>query len=224
MMAVNNYGISLTITTGVAPLLFIQVLYHQFFYSATILIAAGWFGLLVLLTLGYYAAYLYKFRGAPATGRGGGLWLAVSALCFLAIAVLQVAVNLIHSQVEIWPAVAANPWAVLGDATFVPRLLHFVLAGVGFSAALSVWWAGRRVAAGDNVALNQAVARHAWKWVLWTIVAQIVDGFVLLMLLPRPVLLGLMKGGAGTMVPLTLAILLAIGLLMMVARSKNHVW
>ena len=33
-----------------------------------------WFGMLVLLAGGYYAAYLYKLRGAPATGRGGGLW------------------------------------------------------------------------------------------------------------------------------------------------------
>ena len=47
LMAVNTYGISLTITTGVAPLLFIQVLYQQFFYTATILIGWVWFGLLV---------------------------------------------------------------------------------------------------------------------------------------------------------------------------------
>ena len=32
MMAVNSYAISLTITTGVAPLLFIQLLYQPFFY------------------------------------------------------------------------------------------------------------------------------------------------------------------------------------------------
>ncbi|MGB6853512.1 MAG: hypothetical protein WBG49_13090, partial [Thermoanaerobaculia bacterium] len=35
LMAVNSIGISLTITTGIAPLLFVQVLYQQYFYTAT---------------------------------------------------------------------------------------------------------------------------------------------------------------------------------------------
>jgi len=90
LMAVNNYGISLTITTGVAPLLFIQLIYQQYFYTATILLAPIWLGMLVLLTVGYYAAYLYKFRGAPARGQGGGLWLIVSALMILLIAMTLV--------------------------------------------------------------------------------------------------------------------------------------
>jgi hypothetical protein len=54
-------------------------------------------------------------------------------------------------------------------------------------------------------------------------VLQLVDGFVLLLLLPRPVLLGFMQGGAATMVPLTLAIVLAIGLLVMLAKVANPV-
>jgi len=75
LMTVNNYGISLTITSGVAPLLFVQVLYQQYFYPATILLGWIWFFFLVMLTVGYYSAYAYKFRGTPATGRGGTAWL-----------------------------------------------------------------------------------------------------------------------------------------------------
>ena len=57
LTAINTYGISLTITTGVAPLLFIQVLYQQYFYTATILLAPVWLAMLVfmvarVLTLG----------------------------------------------------------------------------------------------------------------------------------------------------------------------------
>lgn len=64
LTAVNTYAISLAITTGVAPLLFVQVLYQQYFYSGTILLGWIWFGMLVLLMIGYYAAYLHKtFRG-----------------------------------------------------------------------------------------------------------------------------------------------------------------
>jgi hypothetical protein len=223
LMAVNSYGISLTITTGIAPLLFIQVLYQPYFYTATILIAGAWLAMLLLLTLGYYSAYLYKFRGAPARGQGGGLWLIVSAVMFLAIAMVHVAVHLLHSQPERWADFASGAACVLGDSTYFPRLLHFVLAGIGFAGLVAAWWAVRQARAGAEVELNTAIAGYAWKWVLWTTVLQVVDGFVLLLLLPRPLLIGFMQGGAATMIPLTLAILLGVGLLVMIARVTNPV-
>jgi hypothetical protein len=215
LMGVNTYAISLAITTGVAPLLFVQVLYQQFFYSGTILLGWIWFGMLVLLMLGYYAAYLHKaFRGP---------WLAVSAVSFFAIAMIHVAVHLIHVQPEKWPAFDAGALAVMADPTYWPRLLHFVLAAVTFAALVAAWWAVRRARAGDDVELNTTIARTGWRWALWATVLQIVDGFILLAVLPRPVLLGVMSGGAATLVPLTLAIVLGVGLLVMLARSANPV-
>ena len=223
LMAVNNYGISLTITTGIAPLLFIQLIYQQYFYTATILVAPVWFSLLVLLTVGYYAAYLYKFRGAPKHGQGGGIWLSISALMFFLIAMIHVAVNLIHAQPDKWGALSDGTWSVLTDPTYWPRLLHFVLAGIGFAALVATWWAVRTAAAGVDVESNAAIARWAWRWALWSTVLQVVDGFVLLMVLPKPVLRGLMTGGLATMGPLTLGILVGIGLLMMLSRTSNPV-
>jgi hypothetical protein len=223
LMAVNAYGISLTITTGVAPLLFIQLIYQQYFYSGTILLGWIWFAMLVLLTGGYYAAYLYKFRGAPRRGSGGGLWLGLSALAFLLIAMIHVAVHLIHVQPQRWAQYAASPLAVLSDATYWPRLLHFVLAGIAFAGLVITWWAARQAAAGIEPALNARIARTGWRWALWATAAQVLDGVVLLVLLPREVLMGIMSGGLATLVPLTLSIVLAIGLLMMLARSLNPV-
>ncbi len=223
LVGVNGYAISMTITTGVAPLLFIQVLYHQFFYTATLLIGSMWLGLLLFLTIAYYAVYIYKFRCAPKGGAGGGFWLWISALLFMVIAAIQVAVHLIHAQPKIWTAIVANPWSILGDPSFVPRYLHFLLAGMTFSAVVMTWWAVRQARKGVDVELNTKIAGFAWKWVMWTIAAEVVDGFVLLFVLPKPVLLGLMRGGALTMVPFTLAIILGIGLLMMAAKTSDPV-
>jgi hypothetical protein len=223
LMAVNAYGISLTITTGIAPLLFIQVLYQPYFYTATILIAGVWLAFLLLLTLGYYSAYLYKFRGAPARGQGGGPWLIVSAVMFLLIAMVHVAVHLLHSQPERWADFASGAACVLLDPTYLPRLLHFVLAGIGFAALVATWWAVRKARAGVEPELNRSIAGFTWKWVLWTTVLQVADGFVLLLLLPRPLLIGFMQGGAATMIPLTLSILLGIGLLVMIAKVSDPV-
>jgi len=223
LMGVNGYGISFAITTGIAPLLFVQVLYQQYFYPATILIGEMWLLLVAFLMLGYYAVYLYKFRGAPARGTGGGGWLAVAAVLFLAIAMVHVAVHLIHVQPATWARIAARPWSILADPTYFPRLLHFVLAALGFSALVMTWWAVRQAGAGRDVELNTAIASHTWKWAIVTTLLQVVDGFVLLMVLPRDVLIGLMRGGAATLFPLGLSVLLGLGLLMMLARVGNPV-
>ncbi|NHZ73117.1 MAG: hypothetical protein GWP16_01440 [Nitrospirae bacterium] len=223
LMGINTYGISLTITTGIAPLLFVQVLYQQYFYTATIMIAWTWLMSLVLLMVGYYAAYLYKFKGTPTKGSGGTAWLWISAIMFFLIAMVHVAVNLIHSQPDQWAALADNPMAILGDAAFWPRLFHFVLAGLGFSGLVVTWWAARQAGKGVEVELNTKIARYGWKWALWTTLLQIADGFLLVMVLPRPVLLGFMRGGMATMLPFTLGIVLALGLLVMLAKVSNPV-
>ncbi len=215
LMGVNTYAISLAITTGVAPLLFVQVLYQQYFYSGTILLGWIWFNLLVLLMIGYYAAYLHKrFRGP---------WLGVSAVAFFAIAMTHVAVHLIHVQPEKWAQFDLGALSVLRDPTYWPRLFHFVLAAVTFAALVAAWWAVRRARAGDDVALNTTIARSAWRWAIWATVLQMVDGFILLGVLPKPVLLGVMRGGLPVLGPLTVSILFGIGLLMMLARVSNPV-
>lgn len=215
LTAVNTYAISLAITTGVAPLLFVQVLYQQYFYSGTILLGWSWFALLVLLLIGYYAAYLHKsFRGP---------WLGVSSVMFFAVAMVHVAVHLVHVQPDQWSAFSVSSWRVLGDPTYWPRLAHFVLAAVTFAALVAAWWAVRRARAGDAVETNSRIAATAWQWALWATVLLVVDGFILLALLPKPVLLGLMRGGLATLGPLTLAIVLAVGLLVMLARSGRPV-
>lgn len=221
LMRVNTFGISLTITTAIAPLLFLQVLYSQYFYTATILISWMWLFLLLFLMIGYYATYVYKFRGVSGLGAGGTGWLLVAALLFLVVAMIHVAVNLVHSQPEGWAVLAANPWRVLADPAYFPRLLHFVLASLGFSGLIVAWWATRQAAQGNDLEINEKIAAYGWKWALWTTVLIVVDGFVLLMVLPREVLSSFMKGGAATMVPLTVSIVLGLGLLVMLARNRR---
>jgi len=221
LASINGYGVSLAITTGVAPLLFIQVLYGQYFYPATILLGWIWFCLLVVLMVGYYALYLHKFRSEPSRP-ASAVWLVVSALMFLLVAAVQVMVNLLHAQPGRWADARANPWVILGDPTYLPRLAHFVFAAVGFSALVVCWWAVRRARKGGGE-LEEAMARSTWKWVLWTTLLELVDGFLLLLVLPEEVLGRLMKGGAGVHLPLTLGILLGLALLVLLARTADPV-
>lgn len=51
-----------TITLGVAPLLFVQVIYGRFFYSATVIQGWNWFLLIPVLICVYYLLYLAAMR------------------------------------------------------------------------------------------------------------------------------------------------------------------
>ena len=79
---VNAWAISLAITFGIAPLLFMQVLYGRFFYTATVLVAWAWLGMLGLLMAGYYLNYVAKYRLRP--GRTRRRRSGLAALLFLA--------------------------------------------------------------------------------------------------------------------------------------------
>ncbi len=219
LVGVNTFAISLTITTGIAPLLFLQVLYGQLFYTATILLGWLWSSLVVALTLGYYATYVYKSRGLGAGRLAGGVWLWLAAVLFLVVAAIQVAVALAHAQPTLWPELAGSPWRILLDPTYLARFAHFVLAGVTFVALLVAWWSARRASAGVEPEAERAMAGVARRWALVASGLLFVDGLALLFLQPPAIFAGIMKGGGAVHAPLGLAIVLALLLPILVARS-----
>jgi hypothetical protein len=218
-VGLNSWTISFAITFGIAPLLFMQVLLGRFFYTATVLVAWAWFGMLALLLVGYYLNYVAKYR--LRVGRSVGAVLGVEAACFLAIAAIQVVVNLLHMQPDRWPKVEAQISAALADPTFLPRYLHFVLAAVAMSGALAAWVAVRRAAKGGDKAAADGMARFGVRVALYSTVFQLVDGFWLLLALPEDVLKAFMRGGAATMAPLALGVLAGVMLIAVVAQITD---
>lgn len=208
-------SISFTITTGVAPLLFVQVLYGHLFYPATILVGWIWLALLVLLVIAYYAVYLYKFE----VGGPGGLpaWLAVAALCFLAVAGIQTLFNVLQLTPGRWTAVAAGTEGAFWDPSMLPRLLHFILGSLAvaglFLAVLAVE-KGQR----NPDPFYHWLARRGVRWALVATALQVVDGFWFLLALPRSILASLT--GGGMMATAVLALGVALGLLTPILLSR----
>ena len=75
--------IAFVVNFGVAPLLFVQVLYGQFLYSSSVLMGSFWILIIPVLIIAYYGAYLYDFRFARLGGAGP--WLAVLVFFLLAL-------------------------------------------------------------------------------------------------------------------------------------------
>lgn len=219
LVEVNTWAIPLTITFGIAPLLFVQVVLGRFFYTATIIVAWWWMGMLGLVMVGYYLNYVAKWRFKK--GKDAGVAQVLQALAFLGVAAIQVMVSLLHMQPARWEAAAQNITAILADPTFIPRYLHFVLAAVAMTGALAAWIAVRRAAKAEDREELAGMAAFGIRVALGATLLQLLDGFWLLLALPEGVLRAFMRGGAATMVPLTVAILAGVLLLVVLAQVSD---
>ena len=105
--------IALGINFGIVPLLFLQVMYYQAFYPATILMAWPWFGVIALLLVAYYGVYIYVVglrRDELTRRRAAAGWLAMAA--FLVIGFLFANAMSLMASVDAW----AELWRTTSDA------------------------------------------------------------------------------------------------------------
>jgi hypothetical protein len=151
-------AISLAITSGVAPLLFVQVLYGSFFYTANVLLGFRWLALLVWLLAGFYGAYYLasKFRSR---GRAPGqrvLVAAIVAVAFAAISLTLAANHLLSVTPDAWRDVQAGTESALSLPTIWPRWAH-ALVGCGVMGSMMLALVAlRRDSCGDERALQVA--------------------------------------------------------------------
>jgi hypothetical protein len=75
-----------TVTLGIAPLLFLQLVYPLQLYSASIVSAWFWFLVIPAVILVYYLLYAVSFAATDgARGRKRYLWLALAGLLYVAL-------------------------------------------------------------------------------------------------------------------------------------------
>ncbi len=150
--------IAVVVNFGVAPLLFLQVLYGQFVYTSSILMGIFWIMIVPLLIIAYYGAYLYDFQF---TRLGGSAkWIGLVALVLLiAIAYFFVNNMLLMSLPHEFAGYfqhRAGTMLASDQPVFWPRLLH-MLCGALAVGGLFVALLGRFRAERDP-----ALAAHAF--------------------------------------------------------------
>jgi hypothetical protein len=171
-------AIAFTITLGVAPLLFIQVLYGPLFFSASILMAWPWLAVVGLLLVGYYAAYWHTFQHARLGGAAGWLALAVAAI-FLVIAFLFVNNFSLLQNPEVWRPLylgdrrGLHLYATL-DGSVLPRALHFLFAALALTG-LAVATVGVRRQMREP-AFARWVMGYGTRWFLGATMLQMASG------------------------------------------------
>ena len=175
-----------TITLGIAPLLFVQVLYGQFFYTSSILMAWPWFLVLAMLTAAYYGFYYVSFRSGQHVGKAGGVMLISVILVFLIGFLFSNNITLSETPSRWATKYFADPggWNLnLSEPTLIPRFLHFFTAAVAVGGiflvlvALANWKRDREYA--------RQVLQFGGKAFMYATMAQIVVGLIFLVSLPR---------------------------------------
>jgi hypothetical protein len=188
--------LALTITFGVAPLLFIQVLYGNFIYSSSILMAVYWILVIPMLIIAYYGVYIHARKYV--TSRN--LSIAVLAVSFvILIYIMMIYVNnmtlMLHP--EKWDAYFSQRGGTIlnmGDPIFFPRFLHFLTAAVAVGGLFGaiVWYIrGKR---NTNTPGADEKVKKGLKIFSIATAVQVVIGIWFLIALPREIMLKFMGG------------------------------
>jgi hypothetical protein len=212
--------VAVTVNLGVAPLLFLQVVYGHLFYTSSVLMAVYWLSLPLVLIVAYAATYLYDFR-FEALGRGRIVPGALALAGFLLIAFLFTNNMTLMLEPGRWSGYFAQRGGTLnnlGSPTLWPRYLHFVVGGTAVGGLFVAVFG--RIQSRRDPELGALAQRLGLKLFTNLTMIQVLVGFWFLMSLPAPVLTLFMGGSAYGTGLLALGVLLA--LLVVAAGSQGR--
>ncbi|MEN8190381.1 MAG: hypothetical protein ABFS19_11080 [Thermodesulfobacteriota bacterium] len=156
--------IAFTVNFGVAPLLFLQVLYGHFMYASSVMMAVFWLGIVALLIIVYYSAYLYNMQYEATRGFhtliAGFIAGGLLGIGFILTSNMSLMVN-----VESWPQYFDRPEGMilnLADPVLLPRYLHSVLGAVGVAGLAMGLWYDLKKRKGDKEAEEQIGSAMTW--------------------------------------------------------------
>ena len=190
------YTIAFAVNLGVAPLLFVQVLYGQFIYSSTVLMAVWWFSIFGLLILAYYSAYIYDFK-FDTLGSLRIFMVGFSVLTLLFIAFMFSNNMTLMLQPDKWQAYFDNAdgtLILLSDPSLFPRYLHFVVGAVAVAGLFIALVGHFRFT--KSAVNREALISKGMQYFTYASAIQIIIGFWFLMALPKRVMMVFMGGSA----------------------------
>lgn len=134
------FAVSAAITMGVAPILFVQILYKESFYTANLLLFHRWMSIVPVLIVGFYLTYLLK-GSKLATGHvalrifvGFG-----AAACFGFTALSWTENHLLSLDRAVWTGMYAKGDIFYRSPEILPRLAMWFCGAFPTMATLVAW-------------------------------------------------------------------------------------
>lgn len=143
--------ISWAVTQGIVPLLFLQLVYGPLYYTSSIIMGTYWIFLLLVLMVGYYCTYIFKFKHqqwGPKTA-----WLLILTwLLFACVGFLFSNNMTMMLTPKTWQSVIFGSGVVgntlnLTEPSLWPRYLYFVSEAIAVTGLLlgcfGLYWLSR---------------------------------------------------------------------------------
>ena len=177
-------SLAVVVNLGVPPILFIQVLYAQFFYTSAILQAIWWLGIMFLVMMAYYGLYLAQ--GEQSKFRRSFI-LGICSFLLLFTALIQTSNATLVQNPQFWVNWLAERGSTLflaGTSLIIPRLVHTLLATLAVGGlCLAAYGEMRRK---KGVPDQEEAIAEGLGWFKHCTLAQIVAGTWFFMSLPAP--------------------------------------
>lgn len=208
------------INMGIAPLLFIQVIYGHLFYTSSVIMALYWIMVIPFLIIAYYGAYIHsrKYDISRLLSKSA-LWIMV--LMVLYIGFMLVNNNTLMVQPQKWTAYFNNRAGTvlnLEDPSLIPRYLHFVTASVAVGGIfLAFLWDRRQK---NNVAGAGQKVKSSLEIFAWASIVQILIGCWFLISLPADIMKKFMGGYLPSTFLLVIAVLSVLGAIFTALKGK----
>ncbi len=215
------FAVALAVNAGVAPLLFLQVLYGQFVYTSSILMAASWLTVFVLAIFAYYGMYLFHYK-FESWGSGRNFLAGGAALIMLFIGFLFTNNWTLALSPEKWSAYFSSPGGTLwnlSEPTLWPRYLHMVLGALAVGGLGLATFAQVRQKSGTDSAV---MVSEGMTWFKIATLIQVGIGTWWLMALPKETMKLFMGGNIIATAAFGVGFLLAI--VALVLSFKKLVW
>lgn len=106
MLEVSKVSVSVAIVIGVAPLLFVQVVYDPHWYTSNVLSAMWVIGFIIILIFAYWAMYAYYFINSKQKDKTvqpkGRVWMLISLTLMLVVGFIMHSLTSQMLHPELW--------------------------------------------------------------------------------------------------------------------------
>jgi hypothetical protein len=133
------FALSAAITAGIAPLLFVQILYQQEFYTANLLSFHRWMAIVPVLIIAFYLLYLLKAHRIEGRLALQGAVAMVVMACVLFVGWSWIENHLLSLDRDAWPEQYRTGAMVYASPAIAPRLGFWIVSGFATASALLAW-------------------------------------------------------------------------------------
>ncbi|MCK5070313.1 MAG: hypothetical protein KAR01_07215 [Desulfocapsa sp.] len=156
--------VAFAVNFGVAPLLFLQVIYGHFMYASSVLMAVYWLSIFAILIFSYYGTYLYSMKydqivdfHTILTGFIAGTLLTVAFIITNNFSLM--------TNIGAWSEYFNNPEGTilnLSDPSMYPRFLHSVLGAIAVGGIAIAFFYDLKKRKGDTTVEDEISIGMNW--------------------------------------------------------------